>query len=80
MNLCILRGEIVSDIEFKFIVKGKNKSIAYFDLLLMNKCVVRVKAYNEMADFVYRKLKRGQLVMVEGKVRSDGSLECFYIK
>lgn len=80
MNLCILLGEIVSDIEFKFIIKGKNKSIAYFDMLLLNKSVVRVKAYNEMADFVYRKLKRGQLVMVEGKVRSDGSLECFYIK
>ena len=76
MNLCILYGTIVSDIEFKFIIKGKNKSIAYFDMELLNTNVIRVKAYNEMADFIYRKLLKGQSVIVEGKIRNDGNIEC----
>jgi len=80
MNLCILLGKIVSEIEFKFIIKGKNKSIASFDMLLLNKSVVRVKAYNEMADYIYRKCEKGQKVSAEGKVRSDGTIECFGVK
>ena len=54
MNFCVLYGKIVSEIEFKFIIKNKNKSITYFDMLLFNKSVVRVKAYNEVADYIYR--------------------------
>ena len=76
MNLCILLGKIVSDIEFKFIIKGENKSIAYFYLLLLNQSIVRINVYNEMADYIYRKLKNGQIVIVEGELRQAGSVEC----
>lgn len=75
MNLCILQGRIISDIEFKFIIKGRNKSIAYFDMMLSNKSVIKVKAYNEKADFVYRKFKIGRIVIIKGKIRTDGSVE-----
>ena len=76
MNICILIGKIISDIEFKFIIKSKNKSIAYFDMELLNKSIIRVKAYNEKADFVYRNLKIGQVIILEGKIRNEGSVEC----
>ena len=46
MNICILLGKIVSEIEFKFIINSKNKSIAYFDLELLNKSRVRGKGVN----------------------------------
>ena len=32
MNLCILLGKIISDIEFKFIINSKNKSIVEFKI------------------------------------------------
>lgn len=76
MNLCILLGKIISEIEFKFIINSKSKSIAYFDVQLSNKSIVRIKAYNEMADYVYRKLKKGQNIIVKGKIRDDGTIEC----
>ena len=79
MNLCILLGKIVSEIEFKFIIKSKDKSIVYFDMELLNKIIIRIKAYNGVADYIYRKLKKGQVVVVEGKIRNDGSVECEYI-
>ena len=80
MNLCVLLGKIVSDIEFKFIFKNQNKSIAYFDIELLNKSVIRIKSYNELADHIYRKLKVGQIVIVEGLIRDDGSVECLQFK
>ena len=63
MNFCVLYGKIVSEIEFKFIIKNKNKSIAFFDMLLFNKSVVRVKVYNEVADYIYRNLNKNQYVI-----------------
>ena len=76
MNLCILLGKVISEVEFKFILNGKHKSIAYFELELMNKSIVKVKAYDEMADYVYRKLKTGTTMIVEGEIKSDGSIIC----
>ena len=76
MNICILIGKIISDIEFKFIINSKNKSIAYFDIELLNKSIIRVKAYDEKADYVYRNLKIGQIIIIEGKIRDDGVIEC----
>ena len=76
MNLCILMGKIITDIEFKFIINSKNKSIAYFDMKLLNKSIVRIKAYNEMADYIYRKLKIDQYIIIEGRIKEDGSIEC----
>ena len=75
MNLCILTGKVTSEIEFKFIIKGKNKSIAHFNIELLNGSTVQIKAYNEKADYVYRKLKKGQIVVIEGKVTTEGIIE-----
>ena len=75
MNLCILLGKIVSEIEFKFIIKSKNKSIAYFDIELSNKSIARIKSYDGVADYVYRKLKTGQIVMIQGKIKNDGTIK-----
>ena len=75
MNLCILQGNIINEIEFKFILCSKNKSIAYFDMQLLNKSIIRIKTYNEMADYIYRKLKKDQNIIVCGRIRDDGTVE-----
>ena len=75
MNICIVAGKIVSEIEFKFIINNKNKSIVYFDLELSNKSIVKVKAYDEIADYSYWKLQQNDRVIIEGKVRDGGSIE-----
>ena len=75
MNICILMGKIVSEIEFKFIIKSKHKSIAYFDMELSNKSIIKTTAYDAMADLVYRKYKINQTIIIEGKIRTDGVVE-----
>ena len=68
MNLCFLIGKIVSDIEFKFIINSKNVSISYFKIELNNKSIICVKAYNELADYCYRKLQNGDICFIYGNI------------
>ena len=71
MNIIFVQGKIIDDIEFKFIINNKNNSIAFFKLKLLNKSIVKVKAYNELADYCYSKLNKGDIIFVEGYFNSD---------
>ncbi len=71
MNICFIMGKIVSNIEFKFIIKSKNYSIIIFKLELRNKSIIQVKAYNELADFGYQNLKVGEKVFLQGMICND---------
>ena len=71
MNLCFFSGKIISEIEFEFIINSKNISIAYFDLQLSNGSIIKVKGYDEMADYCYRNLRKGKFVMVEGVMNNN---------
>lgn len=45
MNICFLMGKIISEINFKFMIQGKNKSIAIFQIEVENKTIITVKGY-----------------------------------
>ena len=66
MNLCLLIGEIYSEIQFNFILNCKNISIVRFNIKLSNGSIIKVKGYNEIADYCYSKLKEGDIVEIEG--------------
>lgn len=75
MNLCFVIGKIVSEIEFKFIINSKNISIAYFKIELLNKSIVQVKAYNELADYCYSKLQKYDICAIQGYINSEMKIE-----
>ena len=66
MNLCFVMGKIVSDIEFKFIINGKSISVVLFDIQLSNDSIIKIKGYNEIADWCYQKLVKGDIVAIQG--------------
>ena len=67
MNEVFLIGKVVSDVELKFIINSKkNKSIGKFNLETDKKQIIDITAYNEIADFVYRKIAKGQHVFIYG--------------
>ena len=66
MNLCFLQGKVVSRIEFNFILNSKNISITNFEIELSNKSIITIKAYNELADFCYSKLKQNDKTFICG--------------
>ena len=75
MNLVFVQGKIISDIEFKFIINSKNISIAIFEIELLNESRVKVKAYNDLADYCYSKINKGDNIFIEGRVNSNIEIE-----
>lgn len=80
MNYIFVYGKIISKIEFEFILNNKNKSISFFEIELINKAKIKVKAYNEMADYCYSKLKLHDNVFIEGKLNSKIEVEIISIE
>ena len=70
MNICFLTGKICSEIDFKFILKSKDISLVIFDIELLNGSRIKIKGYNEIADYCYSNLNKGNIVCVEGRINS----------
>ena len=77
MNKVFLIGKIITDIDFKFIIGSKNISIARFKIETMDRQIIAIKAYNEMADYAYRKLNKNNLIDIEGKLEKDTVVTVF---
>ncbi len=72
MNICFLKGKIISDIEFKFIINNKKYySISIFKIKLDNKSIITVKGYNETADWCYRNLIKNDNIAIYGNLNSE---------
>ena len=71
MNIVFVEGKIIRDIEFNFIINSENVSITTFEVELLNKSIIKIKAYNELADYCYSKLNKGDIIFVEGYLNSN---------
>lgn len=71
MNRCYISGFVYSDVEFSFTLRKNPISIAKFKLRLSNNSIIDIYALNEMADYCYRKLKKGKFVLIEGKLNTN---------
>ena len=73
MNDCFLLVNRIDDINFKFIINRKEKSIVKFKAKLLNNSKIEVFAFDELADYIYRKdLER---FFFRGKIRSGMQVE-----
>lgn len=78
INICFLLGQIISDIDFGFIYNNKKHiSIATFWLkpatnIVANKKIeetsIRVKAYDNYADIVYKNFNREDFIKIIGYI------------
>ena len=75
MNLCILMGKIISEIEFRFIINSKNKSIVEFEIKTLDNNIVKIYSYNDIADYCYRKLSKNDSILIEGIISQNGKVE-----
>ena len=79
MNLCFLMGKIVSKIEFDFLIDNgkisKEISIARFNLQIDKENIVKIFVYNNFADIVYRELKLGDNIGIEGSLKTNGYIK-----
>ncbi len=70
MNLCMLKGVVVEQVEFKFTISKIHDAISIFELQLPNNSVVTIKAFDEWADYCYRKLETGDTAVIYGMLNS----------
>ena len=78
MNLCILSGKVINEIDLRFLynpikksLEKRHISIIKIILELENKQIIELHAYNEIADFVYRNVQRHNYIIIQGKLRDN---------
>ena len=72
MNICFFIGEIISELEFKFVINTKEiYAILMFDLELIDGTKLKVKAYNEIADYCYKNYEKNNFVCINGRINND---------
>ena len=69
MNECYLKIEIVSKIDFKFILYQKQKSIVTFEGKLSNNSIINILAYDELADYIYS--KQPKIIWLRGELNEN---------
>ena len=71
MTEVFLIVKMIRDIEFKFIINSKNKAIACFEIKTVDKQIVRIQAYNQLADFAYSQLNKNDKVLINGYIEAN---------
>ena len=71
MNEVFLMGKIITEIKFDFVLNSKKKSIAQFYLKTLNEEKIKIAGYDEIADFCYSKLNKGDNLFLYGFLRED---------
>ena len=90
MNIVVICGKIISEVEFNFIYdryrnvsseKEKSSleiymhtSVAKCKMKLSNNSVIEIQGYDDVADFMYRHLKEKDVVWLEGALGRNGNV------
>ena len=78
MNICFLIGEIISEIKFDFVISNKkiNKiSRIEFYIKLKNNSIIKIIAYNELADKCFIELEKEKIIIIQGRINTLGEVE-----
>ena len=77
MNECFLFVKRTSNIEYKFIINRKEKSIARFKATLLNNAQIVLYAYDKLTDCMYQ--KEPKILFIIGKLRENMEIEIMEI-
>ena len=77
INLCFLSGKVINEIDLKFVYNSqkrsldkKHTSIVKIELELQDRQIIQLHAYNEIADYVFRNIKKYDYINVQGKLKN----------
>ena len=69
MNIIFLKGKIINEIKYEFIINNINNAIVIFKIQVQDN-IITIKGYDEIADFCYSKLKIGDEIYLQGSINS----------
>lgn len=73
MNLCFLIGEI-KNIKYEFMINKEHTAIIVMKIQLDNESIIKAIGYDEIADWCYQRIEKGDKVMIEGRI--NRKMEC----
>ena len=73
MNECFLFVERVSNIDFRFIINRKEKSLVKIKAKLLNNSEIELFAYDDLADYIYK--ENLESFFVRGSIRENMQIE-----
>ncbi len=65
MNICFIKGKIITKPEYKFIFIRNADAVIMFEIELENKSKIKVIGYNEIADKFYKELEKEDIIWIE---------------
>ena len=72
MNEVFLIGKVITEVEFKFIIYSKKVSKVKFSIkTVTDNAIIKVIAYDEKADYVYRNVKSEDIIMINGYIECN---------
>ncbi len=86
MNIVIVYGTIVTNVDFRFIYdrygydkdnieKYSHVSIASCKFKLLNESIITIYGYDDVADFMLRNLNINGGIYIEGNLDNEGKIE-----
>lgn len=71
MNVCIVIGKLIEEVDFKFIYNNKSLSIANSRIQLIDGNQVEIFGLDEKADYMYSNLNKNDIILVSGKLVNE---------
>lgn len=71
MNVCIVMGKIIEEVDFKFIYNNKSLSIANSKIQLIDGNQVEIFGLDEKADYMYSNLNENDIILISGKLVNE---------
>ena len=75
MNCVFLYGRVMTEVDFRFIYNKKRISKAYCYVELKDKIKLKIIGYDNIADFMLKKIKIDTRVCIYGVLNSDMEIE-----
>lgn len=73
INICFLIGKIVTNIDFNFFYNSKEhiSNVSFFIENSKSKGLIKIEAYDNLADIIYRKFDKEDVIKIMGKLRMN---------
>lgn len=80
MNVCIIMGRILEEINFNFIYNNKYVSIANCKIEIAKETQIEIYGLDEKADYMYSKLNKDGTILVYGSIVNEGRTNKIEVK
>lgn len=80
MNEVFIIGKVISKVDYRFIINNKKQFAKVEFKVQVDKQIIRVIGYNNIADFCLRNLKEKDYILINGKISINSKIIVKYLE